>query len=79
MPYTHIGTPTRTRWSWVRHDTWHTGEVDRVWCASEGDQSPLVLSVDYDVLCAHCWLNHGHSRELHDSLVASNSVSGRQK
>ena len=36
MPYTHIGTPTRTRWSWVRHDTWHTGEVDRVWVRQRG-------------------------------------------
>lgn len=63
--YTH-GKPFRySARSWMRRDTFHTGETDTLWCAGPQDDSPIVTSRDYDAACSLCWLHQRHTHDLH--------------
>ena len=74
------GIPQRTRTAdgriaYIRLDTWHTGEVDRFWCAGPNDTSRSAISAisgyDYDSRCGLCWLNIGHTMDLHQERIGA--------
>jgi hypothetical protein len=72
-----IGVPFRySSHSWMRRDTWPTGDSDALWCAGPLDQSPVVLGQGYDARCALCWLHHTHTEDLHQQRVAQTHTQG---